>query len=287
MKKITSVLFFCLVCLALNAQGFERVEPLDLSPLNIECSITLEDGEDDYYSIYWSVPLIDSIAKAEGELPRTELHCFVRDSSGVFGYYTGLSAPMQFCYFQTKDSTVEVFFRWRRIPYAYYTQDSTEIIVSALRLSPFDKTSHRGSEFESVLLSVHSTTNRKLTLLNDTNTVRISYGTHSRIDRYDPLGHPYALPIGSIYSGVITLDRYYVSMKTGRIATGKQWVDRKGPKKMVQNYDQFILVSPSKHYINKNNKHYLGSALIQSGRVNLRRFNLQDFRAVDIENFPY
>lgn len=277
MKKITSVLFFCVLCLTLNAQEFERVEPFNLSPLTIECSITLEDKADDYYSIYWSVSLIDSIAKAEGELPRTELHCFVRDSSGVIGYYTGLSAPMQFCDFQTKDSTVEVFFRWRKIP---YTDDSVNNIVS-LERDLFTNPSHRSSEFESVFLSVHSTTNRKLTLLNDTNTVVISHGTRSRVD-------PYGQPIlGSSFSSVISLDRYYVNIKTGRIAAGQKWIDRKGPKIMVQNYDQFILVSPSKNYLNKNNKHYLGLALIQSGRVNLRRFNLQDFRAVDIENFPY
>jgi hypothetical protein len=281
MKKRIFLLFFCFESLALSAQAFERVEPFDVSPLEIECSITYEDAELDYYSISWSVPLIDSIAKAEGELPRTELHCFVRDSSGIIGFYRGLSTPMQFCYFQTKDSIVEVFFRLRRMS---YTRDSITIIGATNGTywkDIFTKSSHRGSEFERVLLSVNSTKNRKLILLNDTNTVLISHGTRPSID---PYGQP---KLGSIFSSVISLDRYYISIKTGRIATGQKWIDRKGPGKIVRNSDQFILVVPSVKYVDKKNNHYQGSEFIKSGRVKLKRFNLKDFIKTDKENIPY
>jgi hypothetical protein len=285
MKKSIFSLFFCFASLGLNAQKYEDIQPFDLKPLEIECSITCEIPDLDLFEISWTVPRIDSIAKAEGQLPSTELHCFVYDSSGMIGYYTGLSAPMQHCDFQTKDSIVEVFFRWRRIPYAYYNQDSVEIMVSSLELSPFNKTSYRGSEFESIHLPLYSTTNRKLTLLNDTNTVRISSGTHSR-DRYDPLGHPYAnVALG--YSGVITLDRYYLSLKTGRIATGQKWINRKGIRKIAQKGDQYVLVSPSMQYVDKNNNQYSGAELVKARRIKLEKFDLNQFKKTDKENIPY
>lgn len=285
MKKNLFSLFLCLASLGLCAQKYEYIQPFDLKPLKIECSITCEIPDLDLFVISWHVPLIDSIAKAEGQLPSTELHCYVYDTSGLIGYYKGLSAPMQHCDFKTKDSIVEVFFRWRRMPHSYYSQDSTEIRISSLNVNHFNKTPHRGSEFESVRLPLYSTTNRKLTLLNDTNTVRISYGTYSR-DRNDPLGHPYAhAALG--YSCVITLDRYYLSLRTGRIATGQKWLDRKGPKRMSLNADQFLLVSPSIKYLDDDNNQYLGSELIDKGRVKLSRFNIEDFISTDKENNPY
>jgi hypothetical protein len=286
MKKSIFSLFFCFASLGLSAQKYECIQPFDLKPLEIECSITHEIPDLDLFEISWHVPLIDSIAKSEGQLPSTELHCFVYDSSGMIGFYTGLSTSMQHCDFQTKDSIVEVFFRWRRIPCAYYNQDSVEIIVSYLELSPFNKTAHRGSEFESFRLPVHSTINRKLTLLNDPNTVRISYGTDSRIDRYDPLGHPYA-NIGFGYSGVVTLDRYYISLKTGRIATGQKWINRKGIRKVVQKGDQYVLVSPSIKYVDKNYNQYSGAELIKARRIKLEKFDLNQFKKTDFENIPY
>ena len=263
------------------AQEFERIETFDLKPLEIECTITCEDAALDLFEISWSVPSIDSIARAEGRLPNTELHCFVYDSSGIIGFYEGLSTPMRHCSFQTQDSMVEVFFRWRRIPYYADSQDSMEVSVSVLRINPFDKTSHRGTEFESLHLPINSTTKRKLTLLNDTNTVCISYGIRSTVDSY---GQP---KLGFSCSGVITLDRYYLSLKTGRIATGQKWIERKGIRKIVQNGDQYILVSPSMKYVDENNKQYSGAELIKARRIKLKKFDLNDFKRTDQENYPY
>lgn len=274
-------MFLCLAGLALSAQKFERVEPFRIDPLEIDCSITLENADIGSYEISWSVPVLDSIARAVGGLPRTELHCFVYDSSGLIGSYTGLSTPMQHCDFQTQDSIVEVFFRQRKASYATYYQDSTEIRISTIEYYPFNGSPHRDSEYESVLLKVNSTTHKKVILFNDTNTVSLSHGTRPRTD---PFGQPI---LGSSFSTVISLDRYYVNLKTGRIATGQRWVDRKGPQKMVRNSEQFLLIVPSVKYVDKNNNEYLGSELIRSRRVKLRRFNLQDFKAVDMENIPY
>ena len=283
MKKSIFWFVLGLMSFTVAAQKFERIEQFKVEPLDIECSITPEDSN--FYSISWSVPYIDSTANATGQLPTTELHCFVNDSTGLIGYYRGLSAPMQHCFFQTKDSVVEVFFRWRRIPHAYYNQDSVEVIVSAVEISPFNKTSYRGSEYESIHLSLYSTMNRKLTLSNDTNTVRISYGT-DKIDQYDPLGHPYANMSFSC-SGVISLDRYYLSLRTGRIATGQRWINRKGIRKVVQKGDQYILVSPSMNYVDKNYNRYSGAELIETRRINLEKFDLTQFRKADKENLPY
>ena len=282
MKKIVFSLLYCFGFLALYAQKFERIETFKMSSLEIECSITSENVELDYYEISWRQPLIDSINKAEGELSNLELHCFVYDSSGLIGFYKGRSTPMQYCSFQTKDSIVEVFFRLIRMPYSYYYQDSTKIRISSLNLNPFNKAPHRGSEFESFRLPVHSTINRKLTLINDTNTVHISCGTREKVDSF-------GMPIlGSFdaYS-VISLDRYYISLKTGRIATGQKWIDRKGIRKISKNIDQFLLVSPSMKYLDKDTNQYLGSELINKVRVKLRKFNMEDFISNDKENIPY
>ena len=242
MKKNIFLLYFCLISLSLFAQKvggtkwkpikFEQIDTFDVKPLKIECSITCEDAELDYYEISWSVPLIDSIAKARGESPSTELHCFVYDSSGLIGFYKGLSTPMQYCAFQTKDSVVEVFFRRRY--YAYSNNLGTYSINYGKGgrniINYFgDKSPQRGPEYEGVQLSVNSTINRKLTLLKDTNTVRMSYGIRESIDG---TGMPI---LGSEYSSVISLDRYYVSLKTGRIATGQKWIDKKEIKKVVSN----------------------------------------------------
>lgn len=285
MKKSIFSLFFCLAYLGMCAQKYESIQPFDLKPLEIECSITCEIPDLDLFEISWHVPLINSIVKAEGQLPSTELHCFVYDSSGMIGHYEGLSTPMQHCDFKTKDSVVEVFFRWGRIPYTYYNKDSVEIMVSSLYMSPFNKTSYRGSEFESIHLSLYSTTYRKLTLLNDTNTVRISYGTYSR-DRNDPIGHPYThVDLG--YSGVITFDRYYLSLRTGRIATGQKWINRKGIRKIVQKGDRYVLVSPSIKYVDKKNNQYSGAELVEARRIKLEKFDPNQFKKTDKENIPY
>lgn len=282
MKKSIFSLFFCFASLGLSAQKYEGIKPFDLKPLEIECSIIAEDVALDYYVISWSVPLIDSIAKSNNELPNMELNCFVYDSSGLIGYYKGLSTPMQHCTFQTKDSIVEVFFRWRRIHNGYYAQDSNEIRISSVNLNPFHKAPHRNYEFESVRLPVNSTINKKLTLINDTNTVQISYGTRGKEDSFGM-----RIP-GSIYAySVISLDRYYLSLKTGRIATGQKWIDRKGAKRISQNAYQFLLVSPSMLYLDDDNNRHLGSELIDKGRVKLRRFNIEDFISTDKENIPY
>jgi len=284
-KKIIFSLCICFGYWALSAQKFERIEMFEMSSLEIECSITSEDVALDYYEISWRVPLIDSIAKAEGELPNLELHCFVYDSSGLIGSYKGLSTPMQYCTFQTKDSSVEVFFRLIRMPYSYYYRDSTQIRISSVNLNelnPFNKAPHRGFELESVHLPVNSTINKKMALITDTNTVQISYGTRGKEDSFG------MSILGSIdaYS-VISLDRYYISLKTGRIATGQKWIDRKGIRKISKNIDQFLLVSPSMKYLDKDSNQYLGSELIKKGRVNLRKFNMEDFISTDKENIPY
>lgn len=288
MKKNLFSLFLCLASLGLCAQKYEYIQPFDLKPLKIECSITCEIPNLDLFVISWHVPLIDSIAKAEGQLPSTELHCYVYDTSGLIGYYKGLSAPMQHCDFKTKDSIVEVFFRWRRIPHSYYSQDSTEIRISSLNVNHFNKTPHRGYEFKSVHLPVNSAVNRKLTLVNDTNTVHISAGNDAdrRIGNYDAYGMPIRRDAINFYC-IISLDKYYLNQKTGRIATGQKWLDRKGPKKISQNADQFLLVSPSKIYLDDDNNQYLGSELIDKGRVKLKRFNIEDFISTDKENIPY
>jgi hypothetical protein len=192
---------------------------------------------------------------------------------------------MQHCSFQTKDSIVDVFFRLVLMPYSYYNQGSTKIRISSVNLNelnPFNKAPHRGFEFESVRLPVSATINKKMVLINDTNTVQISYGTRGKEDSF-------GMPIlGSIdaYS-VISLDRYYISQKTGRIATGQKWIDRKGIRKISKNIDQFLLVSPSMKYVDKDSKQYLGSELINKGRVKLRKFNMEDFISADKENIPY
>jgi hypothetical protein len=281
-KRICSLLFFVVsLTLTLSAQDFERVETFDVNPLEIEYSISYADVELDYYEISWSVPLIDSISKAEGQLPYLELHCFVRDSSGMIGFYEGLSTPMQYCNFQTNDSIVEVFFRLRKIPFSSSNAGSVDGRISVKTKGPTEP-SHRNFEYESVRLNLNSPTNRKVTLLNDTNVVIISYGTRSSMD---PLGMPIA---GSIDAyGVISLDRYYLNIKTGRIATGQKWIDQKGPRKICQNIDQFLLVSPSIKYADENNNQYLGSELISAGRVKIKRFNLEDFIKTDQENIPY
>lgn len=284
MKKIFSFLLCCFLSLALNAQKLFKV-----SRLEIECSIIAEDVSLDLYEISWSVPYIDSIAKSNNELPNMELHCFVYDSSGLIGYYKGLSTPMRHCSFQTKDSIVEVFFRWRRMPYSYYPQDSAEIRISTIAVDPFNKAPHRGYEFESVRLPIGSTINSKMILINDTNTVHISAGNgaDSRRERnYDDYGMPLIINRMNFHC-IISLDKYYLNQKTGRIATGQKWLDRKGPKRMVFNADQFLLISPSNKYVDDDNYEYLGSELIVKGSVKLRRFNIGDFIRIDKENIPY
>jgi hypothetical protein len=281
MKKAMSCLVLFLSFFVSRGQEFENIEPFAIDPLKIKCSITLENPELDFYEINWDVPRIDSVSKKEGHLPNTELHCFVLDSSGIIGSSKGLSTPMRHCYFQTKDSIVEVFFRWRIIPYYSYPQDSSEVIISVLNQDPFNKTSHRGSEFESIYLAVNSTSNRKLTLFNDTNTVKLSYGVRSS---FDHLGMPL---LGMTYSCVILLERYYVSLKKGRIATGKKWIDRKGVKKIVKNADHYILVSPSVEYEDKRNHSYLGTELIKARKIRLKNFHMDEFNRVEKENYPY
>ena len=281
MKKSIFSLYFVLISLALSAQDFERIEPFNLKPLEIECTITCENAALGFYEISWSVPYIDSMAKVQERLPSMELHCFVRDAAGIIGSYEGLSTPMQHCAFQTKDAVVEVFFRLRRIPFYAYKVDSVEWRVSVINSSLYTP-SHRGSEFESLHLAVNSTKAQKLTLSNDTNTVLLSYGSHPRLD---PLGYPTIL--GESTASVISLDRHYLNLKTGRIATGQHWVNRKGPQEISRNIDQFLLISPSMQYSGENNNQYLGAELIQARKIKLKNFELKDFIKTDKENYPY
>jgi hypothetical protein len=265
---------------SLLAQDFEIIDSFDLPPLEIRCTITSENSDKNLYEISWKSNYIDSIAASKGELPYMELHCFVYDSKGLVGYYKGLSTPLRHCSFTTRDTLVKAFFRLRRMK--FNPNDSSNFVISTLYNHSLTSTPHRGHEYESVLLSTNSTSNKKITLTNDENTVLIKYGDHPRLD-----GIGYPTIIGFAVGIVISLDRFYLNRKTGRIRTGKSWIDKKGIKKMVIDHNQYLLVYPFKKYIDKEQHEFLGYELIEQGKIKLKEFRIKDFTNSDLENYAY
>ncbi len=93
----------------------------------IKMKVTLEliPEDDSSYSLTW----IDTIGlkNNDTEMDRPiELWCIVKNQNDTVGYYQGLSSPMNFTYFTTKDSIVDVFFM---TGYNWFSEKVTEEYV--------------------------------------------------------------------------------------------------------------------------------------------------------------
>ena len=280
MEKPIYISFFLLIStFSALSQDFEYIESFDLPPIKIFCTISCENPDRDYYEISWQVPYIDSISGFENELPKTELHCFVYDSKSLVGHYTGTSYPLTHCSFITKDTTVNVFFRIRNARFDPYTSiqiDRVDLFTS-LTATPY-----RGHDYGDIRLSTNSTLNKEVTLKNDSNTVLLKYGMHPQAD---PIGYPTIA--GYSQTSVLSLDRFYLNLKTGKIKSGQTWIEKKGIEKIASYHRRYLLIYPFTKYVDRNEYNYLGEALISKGKVKLKHFELGSFIKQDRLNYAY
>lgn len=275
-----SLLFNCLwFCAVAQDEYYQKIAHYQLPAVDIDCTITLEDSANSFYSLSWSAPYVDSIALSNGPAPSSELHCYILTKGHIVGYYKGLSTPMHHCNFQTNDTVIEVIFRWRPIPYYSSSKDSSLAVIPALSLTslrPMD------SEYLPIFMPVKNGLVQQYTLQEDMHSVILSYGIPSRID---PLGYPTIMG-AELGNRSWVLDRYYLNTKSGHIRTGQNWLTFYDPEDLIAK-NQWVLIHPEAEYTTTKGEEHSGAELIEKGKVKIHQYTLEQFWDHPFRFSPY
>ena len=287
--------FYCLLLLlpmnlfaqyssASSDVGFKRT--FDELPLKVEIEIINENIDSNWYALSW-VSHLDSVFNIPGQ-PLEELHCFIRDSKGVVGSYTGQSTPATFCYFQTADEEVSVYFMRRKNKFAIGNYNSSQSIledengtdvVSQMELLPMDWNCNQ-SEYEVLGLKLKDTYPKAYTLKNNDNILQL---THINKGAMVPDEMPCIGCCG--YDIVLVTNRYYLDLKSGKMLKGQQWLNRKTIKKIV-NELKLTVINPTAKYENKEGEVFTGQELIKNRKIDIEEFEINVFSQYE-SNKPY
>ncbi|MBK7441340.1 MAG: hypothetical protein IPI65_07395 [Bacteroidetes bacterium] len=240
------------------------------APLDIVVDINTQYAASWYYYLSWSVT--DENADLNGYNNSDKvLQCFVYDSKGLIGSYTGTGPNFNLCDFQTTDKKIDVFFRVRPLD---KNQDPN------LRYFELN-TNCDFSEFRKVTLIVKNTISKKITLENNTG---IKTLTHINKGALFPDNMPCSQCCD--YDVVLNLSKPYLSVTTGKILKGYKWLNRKSVKTIVNNL-QLIQIDPEATYQDLTGNKYTGLELIVMKQIDLKKFDIDQFEAdKDIPPYP-
>jgi hypothetical protein len=277
--------------------------PIFLKPIEVEIDFTLESYEPLSYAINWK----DTLGMGEGYKKHNrpfELHCVVRDSKGVVGYYRGLSTQFSFCYFSTKDSIIQVFFAKRFNNFFSYnrfskneqdTINNQEVDSSQIQIIISDKTmrsvdrvlpinvNEPYQEYAPIRINLNDNrsdlhNNQPVKFLLEANKDLVILHYTEAGGNPDPLYQTIGPP------PVLSLSRYFLHPKTGQIKTGKQWINKLG--EMDCSFIDFRVVDPQQQYFNNFQINLIGKKLIQDGKIDVNYYDLNQFKSL-WEAFPY
>lgn len=268
------IIFYCLTVSA-NAQmlnvdyGFSEIDTFPQQALEIIADINTEYSASQYYTLSWSIFNADGNQSLD-DIYYNLLQCFIYDSKGLAGSYTGSQPTQQSCGFSTTDRAVDVFFRVRRI-----TIDD----VYLNRYKDYSIDCNK-SEFRKIRLIVRHTKNKHVLLENNTGIVKLTYRNKGALFQdnmpcMDCCGYDMALD----------LSKPYLSTVNGKILKGSQWLNRKSIATIV-NKLQLVEIDPAFVCHDKVGNSYTGQELINMNQIPIESFDIERF--FQVKNiFPY
>lgn len=257
--KIDNLLLLFLALLALPIQPLSAQWPEQedqsivtaflLPPVSVRIFAEPKASQTGYYTLSWINPFTEARER--------ELHVYVRDSTGTIGRYTGHYEPQTTLSFHTTAREVEVFFLPRLIPYAS-GEASREWVCNF-------------GEYKSIRLPLDGSFPQLIRLRSRKDVVGLQF-----ISRYAMI--PDEMPCSGCceIDGVLVLSRYYISLKTGKILKGRQWLNRRPVEKLVGELELYP-IDPAAQFMDKSGKIHSGAALIADKKVDLGQFGPNHF----------
>jgi len=257
------ILFYCSSPSA-HAQMFSfdysEIDTFPQQALEIIADINTEWSASQYYTLSWSIFNADGNQSLD-DIYYNFLQCFIYDSKGLAGSYTGSQPTQQSCGFSTTDRVVDVFFRVRRI-----TIDD----VYLNRFKDYSIDCNK-SEFRKIRLIVKHTKSKHVLLENNTGIVTLTH-------RYKGALFPDNMPCKDCcgYDMALDLSKPYLSTVNGKILKGSQWVNRKSIATIV-NKLHLVEIDPAFVYHDKAGNAYTGQTLINMKQIPIESFDVQRF----------
>jgi hypothetical protein len=249
------------------------VRPSVQEDLNIMLGISQIDSS--RYEISWNQLYLESNKLKFGD-KYEYLRCYVFDSKGLAGSNVyDVENIDTLCRFKTTDSQIRVVFQKRS---KVHRPDITTVqkkkkpgqmeVVTPSQLLKELNFNCDYSEFEPIHITVCSKMPTELTLKNSASVVALTFINKHALN-------PDRMPqMGCTYDQVFHLDRYYMSMKSGKILSGKRWLHRKSIRKLCDM--EFQLILPFQSYKKINGDVVIGSGMIKRKGVNLEEFKRRE-----------
>ncbi len=241
--------------------------PAFVETMEIELEVICEDREKNFFVITWKDTL--GASKGFNVINRPlELHCTVRNDTGVLDYYRGLSTSRNFLSIVSSDSTVKLYFA---PGISMFSPEDRSGVLS------FDQlTLH--AEYMPIEVSLNQKGKQKILLEYNPDIVVLAW-EESSAPRPDPV-----LQLGNKFRKHIALKRYYLNTEDGKIKTGKKYLKKFGSMKMAST--DLRIVDPQKVYRHKTEGSVQGAQLIKQSKLELEQFNLGDFQPFE-DSLPY
>ena len=253
-----------LVFSQINRTGYSELKSFQQEPLDLVVDINTEFSASQYYTLSWSF-LNDQNGRVLDGSTGEYLQCFIYDSKGLVGSYENGQLKAQRCGFFTTDRVVEVFFRVR------------PVIVESNFYDYYKKINHfcDYSEFRKIRLIVKHTKSKQITLFNNTGIVTLTHVARGALV-------PDNMPCSNCcnYDMVLMLSKPYISVTTGKILYGNQWVNRYSIERIIYKL-QLVQIDPSYLYQDKMGNTYSGQILMDLKQVDTAAFDMTRFKEIE------
>jgi hypothetical protein len=270
-NRFVAFVFFLLLSLSatrvfaqINRTGYSELKSFQQDPLDLVVDINTEFAASQYYTLSWSF-LNDNSGRVLDGSTGEYLQCFVYDSEGLIGSFENGQLKEQRCGFFTTDWVVEVFFRVR------------PVIVESEFDDYYKRINHfcDYSEFRKIRLIVKHTKSRQITLFNNTGIVTLTHVNRGAL-------MPDNMPCINCcnYDMVLVLSKPYISVVTGKILYGNQWVNRYSIERIVYQL-KLVQIDPSFLYQDKRGNTYSGQVLMDLKQVDTAAFDMKQFKEIE------
>lgn len=207
------------------------------TPLEVPISVVQHTTESSTYQLEWKSIEANKPGRRR---PLKEIHCVVRDNSGIIAHYEGGDSIMSHCSFQTNQQTVSVEFSIK-----YY-----QIGVDP-RLQ---------CRYEPIKLNLPDSKDKQIS-----KTVRVMPDQDIYVFRCPDQNYSSkyidAFLLGPKAS-YINIEDFYLNKRKRRILSADDWL-KKLSFCTLKNRHGFVRIDPHYYYKDKQNNTYLGSELIQ------------------------
>lgn len=236
---IVCILFTSHCCYSQYEKNWEQ-DTCTNTPLNIPVFISSQNGS---FKIDWEA--IEEKKKGKRR-PLKEIHCIVRDNTGIVGHYEGNDSILSHCAFSTDTPIVSVEF------FIKYYQIGLDPRIQC-RYKPVD-VKLPTSEDNIINQTIQVQPDHDMFVFR---CLEESYSA-KRLN---------GLLLGPRAS-YINVKNYYLNVKKRRISTGDSWL-RKLSFCTLKNRHGFVRIDPDYYYIDKKRNIYSGRELIKLKKIPL------------------